>query len=68
MCLALLLAQGTFPINSIVQLLIIVIVVGAIWYIFTNLVALPPKVMMVIKVIAIAVLAIFAIKFLASLM
>ncbi len=63
-----LLAQGTLPINGIVQLLVIAIVVGAIWYIFTNLVMLPPKVTMIIQVIAIAVLAIFAIRFLASLL
>ncbi len=61
------LAVGNLNTPDIVRLLIIAIVVGAIWYIFNLVPNIPPMVKTVVTVIACAVLAIFAIQFLASL-
>lgn len=59
-------AQVAWGVNGIVQMLIALIILGAIWYIFTQVVTLPPKVMMILNVIIGVVAAVIAIRFLAS--
>ncbi len=64
---AIVLAQSVaFGSMGIVQILIALIILGAIWFIFTNVVTLPPKVMMILNVIIGCIAAIIAIRFLAS--
>jgi len=51
---------------SIGQILVALIVIGAIWYIFNAVVDLPPKAKMIVNVVLIAILAIVAIRLLLS--
>lgn len=62
---AMLLAQA-FGAYSIGQILVVVIVIGAIWYIFNAVVELPPKAKMIVNVVMVAILAIVAIRILLS--
>lgn len=62
-----LIAQGWLP-YGILELVIIAIVLGGAWYILTNVLTLPPKFVMVLNVLIVVILAVFAIRVLASLL
>lgn len=66
----LLLSQQYFGgglIGSVAEVAIILLILGGIWYIFNSVVQLPDKFKAVANVVLLIILAVFAIRFLASL-
>lgn len=59
-------AQG-LPVSSLINLVILVIVVGAILYIAQMLITIPPTVMRIIWIVIGVVAAVLAIRYLATL-